>query len=72
MFTVLQEMLSILRSHSISVMHLAILNLRKACRFCHTQFWGDYGYPTKRGPASLMLEDYLNHFTSVRILVQNL
>ncbi|KAJ0038735.1 hypothetical protein Pint_22661 [Pistacia integerrima] len=31
-------MLSILRSHSISVMHLAILNLRKSCRFCHTRF----------------------------------
>ncbi|XP_031265210.1 uncharacterized protein LOC116123602 [Pistacia vera] len=34
--------------------------------------WGDYRYPTKRGPGGLMLEDYLNHFTSIRILVQNL
>ncbi|KAJ0039184.1 hypothetical protein Pint_22607 [Pistacia integerrima] len=32
---------------------------QESCRFYHTRFGGDYGYPTKRGPGSLMLEDYL-------------
>ncbi|XP_023879318.1 uncharacterized protein LOC111991750 isoform X3 [Quercus suber] len=72
-----QEMQSILRHLTVYVIHIAILNLKRYYRFCHTQFGVSMGTLLSKGRVglgiqgrgNLMLGGCHNHFSFTRIQV---